>query len=144
MSGSSDQPAVPNVDLLAQSMLLVHGAHQDASARQQRSEHSPARYQANAYPQDPERAAALRDATRQDRERYLKAGLQSIDCRFCHVRVAVKKLGPAHTAVQWNAQATQHCAYFSEIRASGGDSARVKTCPKLADSIDHAVAEGFL
>lgn len=144
MSGSSDQPAVPKVDALARSILLLYGAHRDEPERQQRSEHSQSRCLANASVHDPESAADLRDATCEDRERYLKAGLQSMDCRFCQVRVAVKKLGPAHTAVQWNAQATQHCAYFSEIRASGGDSARVKTCPKLADSIDHAVAEGFL
>ena len=29
-----------------------------------------------------------------DRERYLTSGLVSVDCRFCHVAVDVKKLGP--------------------------------------------------
>ena len=91
-----------------------------------------------------DRAAALHDATREDREHYLNAGLQSINCGFCLVTVAVKKLEPAHTAVQWNTQAVHGCAYFREVRASGGDSARVKTCPKLASSIDHAAAQGRL
>jgi hypothetical protein len=68
----------------------------------------------------------------------------SIDCRFCHVSVSVKKLGPGHTSVQWNSEASQRCAFFADIRESGGESARTRSCPKLADSIKHAVAEGCL
>jgi hypothetical protein len=86
----------------------------------------------------------VREASRQDRERYLNAGLVPVDCRFCHVTVAVKKLGPEHTAVQWNSAATARCAVFAEIRAQGGDSSRSKACPRLSDSIRHAVAEGCL
>jgi len=65
-------------------------------------------------------------------------------CRFCHVSVLVKKLGPEHTSVQWNSDAIQHCAHFAKIRQSGGQTARSKSCPKLADSIEHAIAEGIL
>ena len=86
----------------------------------------------------------MREATQRDRERYLTSGLVSVDCRFCHVAVQVKKLGPGHTSVQWNTEASQRCAYFTEIRQSGGESARARSCPKLADSIKHAVAEGCL
>ncbi|WP_343599113.1 hypothetical protein [Mycobacterium sp.] len=89
-------------------------------------------------------AAAVRAATEADRQRYLTSGLQQVDCRFCHVTVSVKKLGPGHTAVQWNTEASRRCAHFAEIRAAGGDSARTKACPKLTDSIAHAVAEGFV
>ena len=46
--------------------------------------------------------------------------------------------------MQWNTEALRQCAVFAEIRASGGDSARARSCPKLADSIRHAVAEGCL
>jgi hypothetical protein len=46
--------------------------------------------------------------------------------------------------VQWNTDASQRCAYFAELRASGADSARTRACPKLTDSIEHAVAEGCL
>jgi hypothetical protein len=60
------------------------------------------------------------------------------------VTVAVKKLGPEHTAVQWNSEALQRCAVFAEIRAGGGDSSRSRSCSKLSDSIKHAVAEGCL
>jgi hypothetical protein len=83
-------------------------------------------------------------ATQADRTRYLTSGLQPVDCRFCHATVNVKRLGPGHTAVQWNTEASQRCAYFAELRATGERSARTRACPKLGDSIEHAVAEGCL
>jgi hypothetical protein len=86
----------------------------------------------------PERAAAVREVTRAERDRYLTSGLRPVDCRFCHASVRVKKLGPGHTAVQWNTGAQQRCAYFAELRASGGETARARACPKLTDSIEHA------
>ncbi|MGA7054812.1 MAG: hypothetical protein WBZ37_26795, partial [Mycobacterium sp.] len=64
--------------------------------------------------------------------------------RFCHVTVTVKRMGPGHTAVQWSTQAAQRCAHFAEVRECGGDTARTKSCPRLGDSIEHAVAEGCL
>ena len=99
---------------------------------------------AGTFASDPDQVAALHKATQRDRERYLTSGLVSVDCRFCHVSVDVKKLGPAHTTVQWNSEAMQRCAYFAEVRESGGEPARTRSCPKLADSIKHAVAEGCL
>lgn len=140
MTGS---PEPPDVDRLARAMLLLHGAHDDddhPSVEDGRRTWS----KAPAFASDPQRAAAVREATQADRDRYLKSGLQPVDCRFCHVTVDVKKLGPGHTAVQWNTEAAQRCAYFAELRASGGDSARTKSCPKLTDSIKHAVAEAVL
>jgi len=134
-----------DVDDLARSMLALHGAHDDdehiygqnGTARGSWSK-------APNFASDPDRAAAVREATQRDRERYLNSGLVSVDCRFCHVSVSVKKLGPAHTSVQWNSEATRRCAYFAEVRESGGEPARARSCPKLADSIKHAVAEGLL
>jgi hypothetical protein len=139
----SDAQDAPDVDELARSMLRLYGAHDD------HDEHGHnggvgIRSKAPNFASDPDRAAAVREATQLDRERYLTSGLVSVDCRFCHVAVQVKKLGPGHTSVQWNAEASQRCAYFNEIRQSGGDSARARSCPKLADSIKHAVAEGCL
>jgi hypothetical protein len=133
-----------DVDDLARSMLALHGAHDDDD-----HPHSPGTgrgswSKAPDFASDPNRAAAVREATQRDRERYLTAGLVTVDCRFCHVSVSVKKLGPAHTAVQWNSEATQRCAFFAEVRESGGEPARTPSCPKLADSIKHAVAEGVL
>jgi hypothetical protein len=136
----------PDADQLARSMLRLYGAHDDDEHGHPESRGSGSRSFSGApdFASDPARAAAVREASLRDRERYLTSGLVSVDCRFCHVAVQVKKLGPGHTSVQWNTEAAQRCAYFSEIRQSGGESARAKSCPKLADSIKHAVAEGCL
>lgn len=138
---SDERHGTPDVDALARSMLLVHGAHDD-------DEHSPPRGENRGRRKpsvrDPQHSAALREATQRDRDRYLNTGLQPIACRFCHVSVLVKKLGPEHTSVQWNSDAAQRCAYFAEVRESGGATARSRSCPRLADSIDHAIAEGIL
>lgn len=137
----------PDVDRLARSMLLLTG-HDD-----EEHEHghpgadggTPGSWRkAPDFADDPDRAAAVRESTQRDRERYLTSGLASVDCRFCHVAVRVKKLGPAHTSVQWTSDATARCAHFAEIRSVGGDPARERSCPRLADSIRHAVAEGCL
>ena len=139
-----DQPAVPDVDRLARSMLMLHGAHHDHDDRPARNAGSGSWLKSRDFANDPQRAAAVAEASRADRERYLTSGLQPVDCRFCHVTVTVRRLGPGHTAVQWNTDAAQRCAHFAEVRASGGDTARTKSCPRLADSIEHAVAEGYL
>jgi hypothetical protein len=127
----------PDVEQLARSMLALHGGHADPHPATPRRR-SGSSSKATAFADDPQRAAAAREATRADRERYLTSGLQPVHCRFCHATVNVKKLGPGHTAVQWNTQASQRCAYFAELRASGGDSARARACPNLTDSIEHA------
>lgn len=133
----------PDADEIARSMLLLYGAHdEDHRARDDNDVASWAK--APDFAADPQRAAAVHDATRRDRERYLTAGLAEVDCRFCHASVQVKKLGAPYTAVQWNTSASTRCAYFAEVRADGGSSARVPSCPRLTDSIKHAVAEGCL
>jgi hypothetical protein len=139
-----DQAAVPDVDRLARSMLMLHGDHDDHDASPPRNGGSGSWSKSRDFANDPQRAAAVAEATRADRERYLTSGLLPVDCRFCHVTVTVKRLGPGHTAVQWNTEASQRCAHFAEVRESGCDTARIKSCPRLADSIEHAVAEGYL
>jgi hypothetical protein len=139
-----DQPAVPDVDRLARSMLMLHGDHHDHEESPARNDASGSWSKSRDFANDPQRAAAVAEASRADRERYLTSGLLPVDCRFCHITVTVRRLGPGHTAVQWNTQAAQRCAYFSEIRESGGDTARARACPKLSDSIEHAAAEGYL
>ena len=133
----------PDVEDLARSMLVLHGAHDDEGHGSGDSE-AGSWIKAPSFGNDPARAAAVQESSRLDRERYLSAGLTAVDCRFCHVSVMVKKLGAAHTAVQWSTDAQQRCAHFAEIRAGGGSSARTRSCPKLSDSIKHAVAEGCL
>jgi hypothetical protein len=133
----------PDVDRLVRSMLMLHGDHDhDDEPAPIRSGGSWSK--APDFADDPERAAVVRAATQADKTRYLTSGLQPVDCRFCHATVTVKRLGPGHTAVQWNTDASQRCAYFAELRATGEHSARTRSCPKLADSIEHAVAEGCL
>lgn len=130
-------------DDLARSMLLLNGFHNDHHHARDDGD-VLAWAKAPDFANDPERAAAVHEATRRDRERYLTSGLADVDCRFCHASVQVKKLGAPHTAVQWNTEASSRCAYFAEIRAEGGSSARVRSCPRLTDSIRHAVTEGCL
>jgi hypothetical protein len=134
--------SAPDVDGLARSMLMLHGAHDDDITP------TPPGHNGGSWSKAPtftdERAAAVHEATERDRQRYLTSGLVPVDCRFCHVSVEVKKLGPAYTSVQWNSEASQRCAYFNEIRCAGGDPARARACPKLSDSIRHAVSEGCL
>ncbi|OBG74256.1 hypothetical protein [Mycobacterium sp. E3305] len=141
---TQDQPAVPDVDRLARSMLMLHGDHHDHEDAPARNGGSGSWSKSRDFANDPQRAAAVAEASRADRERYLRSGLLPVDCRFCHVTVTVRKLGPGHTAVQWNTEAWQRCAHFTEVRNSGGDTARTRSCPKLSDSIEHAVAEGYL
>jgi hypothetical protein len=143
---NQDPPAVPDIDQLTRSMLLLRGDHDDHQPPAGGSDGPVSRSwsKSRSFADDPVRAAAVAEATRADRERYLTSGLHPVDCRFCHVTVAVRRLGPGHTAVQWNAHAAQRCAFFTDIRESGGDPARARACPKLADSIEHAVSEGVL
>ena len=138
--------AADEAESLARSMLQLMGHGEDDDHAHPASD-SPANGSWSKAPDfagDPVRLAAVREATAADRQRYLTSGLVPVDCRFCHSTVAVKKLGPEHTAVQWNSEATARCAYFSEIRAEGGDPSRSRSCPKMSDSIKHAVAEGCL
>jgi len=145
MAASDDLPAVPDVDRLARAMLLLHGDHHDHDERPARAGRDGDSWsKSRDFANDPQRAAAAAEATRADRQRYLTSGLLPVDCRFCHVTVTVRRLGPGHTAVQWNTEAAQRCAHFAEVRESGGDTARTRSCPKLSDSIEHAVAEGYL
>jgi hypothetical protein len=145
MAVSDDQPAVPDVDRLARSMLLLHGDQHGHDERPDRTGRNGESWsKSRDFTNDPQRAAAVADASRVDRDRYLTSGLLPVDCRFCHVTVTVRRLGPGHTAVQWNTEASQRCAHFAKVRESGGDTARTRSCPKLSDSIEHAVAEGYL
>jgi hypothetical protein len=144
MTTHDERTEMPDVDKLARSMLQLHGGHEDDDHPSAEGRSSGCWGKAPDFANDPQRAAAVREATARDRERYLNAGLTPVDCRFCHVTVAVKKLGPEYTAVQWNSEATQRCATFAEVRANGGVSSRSRSCPRLSDSIKHAVAEGCL
>ncbi|TMS53785.1 hypothetical protein [Mycobacterium sp. DBP42] len=146
MTKRNERSQAPEVEDLARSMLLLHGGHDDDDHHGGGNAGSSGGSWAKApsFASDPQRAAAVRESSARDRERYLTSGLVSVDCRFCHVAVQVKKLSAEHTSVQWNSEAVRRCATFEEIRSSGGDPARARSCPRLSDSIKHAVAEGCL
>lgn len=146
MTQHDERAQTPDAERLARSMLELLGhAEEDDHGHQVSSTPSSGSWsKAPDFAADPARAAAVREATAADRQRYLTAGLAPVSCRFCHVTVSVKKLGPEHTAVQWNSEATARCAYFSEVRAGGGEPSRSRSCPRMTDSIKHAVAEGCL
>ncbi len=101
-----------------------------SSGRQRRSTGSWRK--APDFAEDPQRAAAVREATARDRERYLNAGLTPVDCRFCHVTVAVKKLGPEHTAVQWNSEAI---AAVRDVRRGARQRRRQQPQPVLPAAV---------
>src|ERR1700752_5248209 len=142
----SPREQAPDVDRLARSMLMLHGDHDshDEPVPAAPGRRGGSWSKAPAFGDDPEGPAAVRAAPAAHPAGYLTSGLQPVDCRFCHATVNVKRLGLGHTAVQWNTDASQRCAYFAEQRASGEDTARMRACPRLADSIAHAVAEGWL
>src|SRR5690625_4544339 len=101
--GDGQQP--PDVEQLARSMLYLHGAHDDHDHQRSGDAGSGSWAKAPDFADAPATAAAVAEATRRDRERYLNEGLTQVDCRFCHASVAVKKLGTGYTAVQWNSGA---------------------------------------
>ncbi len=149
MATHDERAQTPDVDRLARSMLelLGHDDHHDDHHDGHPTGSPPSSgswSKAPDFGSDPRRAAAIREATERDKQRYLTSGLVSVDCRFCHVSVQVKKLGPEHTSVQWGTEATRRCAVFAEMRAAGTDPARARSCPRLTDSIQHAIAEGCL
>ena len=65
---------MPDIDDVARSMLQLHGIHTDEH-RPANDDDAPGWAKAPDFANDPARAAAIRDATRRDRERYLTAGL---------------------------------------------------------------------
>ena len=153
MTTSDERTGTPGssriVEDLARSMLLLHGGHDDEhdAHHQDHPQVVPSNgswSKAPDFSSDPQRAAAVHEATERDKQRYLTSGLAAVDCRFCHATVQVKKLGPEHTSVQWNGAAAKRCAVFDEIRSAGGEPARARSCHRLTDSIRHAVTEGCL
>lgn len=138
-------PEVPDIQELADSMLLMYGGHHHDEEHSDSDNTAGAGWaKARSFTDDPDRAAEIRAATGCDRDRYLNSGLTPIDCRRCGARVSVKKIGPEYTVVQWNSVALQQCGHFAALRDQGRDSNRTASCPNLTASIRHAVAEGLL
>ena len=67
------------------------------------------------FANDPERAAAVHEAARRDRERYLTAGLACVDCRFCHASVKVETGAPTPPC-NGTPRRRDGAPYFAEVR----------------------------
>ena len=91
----------------------------------------------------PGRRGARGHAARPGALPQLRAGAGRLPVLSRH-RSPSRSSAPEHTAVQWNSEASQRCASFAEVRESGGEPAPRRSCPRLGDSIKHAVAEGGL
>jgi 3-ketosteroid 9alpha-monooxygenase subunit A len=70
MTTHDERTQPPDVDRLARSMLLLHGAHDDEHPAGNGG-HGGSSRKAPDFAADPQRAAAVREATARDRERYL-------------------------------------------------------------------------
>ncbi|MBZ4018402.1 hypothetical protein [Streptomyces purpurogeneiscleroticus] len=70
--------------------------------------------------------------------------MQPVECAACGNQVLCEKFSPAHTSVQWTAEAAAVCPEFGALVAAGETAARIRTCAALRDSIDRATAEGTL
>ncbi|MYR06844.1 hypothetical protein GTV32_11245 [Gordonia sp. SID5947] len=96
---------------------------------------------------DPDRRAAVHQATERDRDHYLRGGMREIECRSCHACVLVKKTSSFHTSVQWNTEARARCDHLEPDHSTGRallPGAMMPTCPRMSASIDHGVAEGII
>jgi hypothetical protein len=85
--------------------------------------------------------APLSQETLEDRSRYLDGHLAEVACLDCLATVRVRKQSEFHTSIQWDAEATAHCAEFTKAR-SQGDGRVQRACSRLLASIDRAVRDG--
>lgn len=70
--------------------------------------------------------------------------MRPVRCAACGNQVLCEKFSPAHTSVQWTADAAVACAEFRDRVGQGATSARIRTCRALRSSIERAVTDGTL
>lgn len=92
------------------------------------------------FTNDPARAGQIHAQTVRDKENYLDARLSPVECRACGTCVLVRKNSFKQTSVQWTTRPADTCPVFREA----GESATQESCPRMQDSIEHAVMEGIL
>lgn len=66
--------------------------------------------------------------------------MKSLACQTCDARVSVAKYSPAHTSIQWSAEAFQTCQEMAAAQAVG--TGFLLRCEALDRAIDEAVAKG--
>ena len=92
------------------------------------------------FANDPSRVEAIHAQTALDKENYLDSRLAPVECRSCGTCVLVRKNSFKQTSVQWTSRPTETCPVFRD----SGASATQDSCPRLQNSIEHAVLEGIV
>lgn len=77
-----------------------------------------------------------------DEHEYLTTGLVPVSCAMCATEVLVRKASRVQTSIQYQTPPARSCPEFAARVAAGELSARIDTCPRLREAIDHAVATG--
>ncbi len=81
--------------------------------------------------------------TLEEQRLYTQARLVEVACLDCLAKVSVKKNSEHHTSIQWNAEAVAACPELCRrTRSDSRDGDR--GCPRLAASIEAAVADGVV
>lgn len=81
----------------------------------------------------------LSPETLEDQARYLGKDLAEVACLDCLAVVRVRKQSEFHTSIQWDSEASAHCAELGRAKSEGRT---LRTCSRLKASIDTAVHEG--
>jgi hypothetical protein len=77
-----------------------------------------------------------------DEHSYLTDGLVPVTCAACETEVLVRKASRVHTSIQYQSPPASTCPEFAARIEAGELSARIDTCPRLREAIEHAVATG--
>jgi len=88
--------------------------------------------------------APTRQETLEDQRLYTEARLVEVACLDCLARVRVKKNSDHHTAIQWNAEALEHCQEFRRAESQPEGRPIWTSCSRLRSSIEQAVRDGAI
>jgi hypothetical protein len=77
-----------------------------------------------------------------DEHAYLTTGLVPVACAVCTTEVLVRKASREQMSIQYQSPPVRSCPEFADRVAAGELSARIDTCPRLREAIEHAVATG--
>jgi hypothetical protein len=81
--------------------------------------------------------------TVEDQRLYTQARLVEVECLDCLAHVGVKKNSEHQTSVQWTAEAQAQCPDLVRRKAAANGERLIHArCPRLAASIEAAVADG--
>lgn len=82
--------------------------------------------------------------TLEDQRLYTEARLVEVACLDCLAKVRVKKNSEHHTAIQWSAEALEHCTEFQKAASQPEGRAVWASCSRLRSSIEQAVKDGVV